>query len=99
MTTTRYAPYADFAEMMKHYDSSKNLSVNFLTCYEKAEIMGLRKQQLANGAPSMLDKFAYSSVHELALAELKEHKLPFVVVRTMPNGNREYWRIEDLEIL
>ena len=31
--------------------------------------------------------------------ELKEKKIPFIIQRPLPNGNAEYWALEDLEIL
>jgi DNA-directed RNA polymerase subunit K/omega len=35
----------------------------------------------------------------IALKELEEKKIPFIIKRPLPNGVIEYWRISDLEIL
>lgn len=86
----------DFEDMMKTYNPALNRSVGFLTIYEKTSIMSLRMQQLANGAPSQLDKTEYPTLRALAEAEMRENKLPLMVCRKMPDGKREYWRLEDL---
>ena len=72
----------------------------FLTKYERAKILGLRVQQLNEGAlplikmpSSDLDNF------EVAMLELQEKRIPFIIRRICPNGIYEYWKIEDLVIL
>jgi DNA-directed RNA polymerase subunit K/omega len=35
----------------------------------------------------------------IALKELEQKKIPFIIQRPMPNGGSEYWRLRDLEIL
>ena len=35
----------------------------------------------------------------IALEELKQKKLPFIIMRPIPNGKKEYWRLSDLEII
>ena len=31
--------------------------------------------------------------------ELEEKKLPFIILRPMPDGSCEYWKLKDLEII
>jgi|TARA_B110000259_G_C14016023_1_gene401344 hypothetical protein len=86
----------------KKYDPSKNISVKFLTIYEKTSVLGLRKQQLANGAQSYLDSKILENVkdiEEVAELELKHKKLPFLICRTFNSEYKEYWKIDDLIIL
>lgn len=74
-------------------------SINFLTLYEKTSIIGLRKQQLVNGANSYLTKKeleGISNMEEIVQKELELNKLPFMLCRTMPNGEKEYWKLEEL---
>tara|TARA_Y100001970_G_scaffold87959_1_gene111029 strand:+ start:13412 stop:13693 length:282 start_codon:yes stop_codon:yes gene_type:complete len=74
-------------------------SINFLTLYEKTSIIGLRKQQLVNGANSYLTKKeleGISNMEEIVQKELELNKLPFMLCRTMPNGGKEYWKLEEL---
>jgi len=72
----------------------------FLTKYEKARILGERAKQLNSGAksfivtdPSIIDGYV------IALKELEEKKIPFIIKRPLPNGGCEYWKLKDLEIL
>lgn len=83
---------------LNEYNPSENTTVPFLTVYEKTEVLGTRMTQLSNGARSFLpdDQTKTLSVKEIASKELTQHKLPFVIIRTLPNGTREYWRLNDL---
>ena len=79
--------------------TEKRTSVNFLTLYEKTSIIGLRKQQLVNGANSYLTQKVledFSNMEEIVQKEFELNKLPFMLCRTMPNGNKEYWKLEEL---
>jgi len=86
----------DYEDFIKNHDPSTNTSPAFLTKYEKTSVINLRMQQLVNGAPSLLNKSEFNTIRELAHAELEQNKLPFNIVRQMPNGKNEYWRLEDL---
>ena len=75
-------------------------TVPILTKYEKTRILGLRVSQLNQGAPR------YISINEniidnyiIAEKELRLKKLPFIVTRPLPNGEKEHWCLRDLEIL
>lgn len=83
---------------LNHYNPSENTTVPFLTVYEKTEVLGTRMTQLSNGARSFLpdDQTKVMTIKEIAISELSQHKLPFVISRTLPNGTREYWRLNDL---
>jgi hypothetical protein len=37
--------------------------------------------------------------HIIAEMELEKRVLPFIVVRPLPNGKKEYWRIQDLKLI
>ena len=99
----------DYDDIMAAYDPSKNVSLNILTKYEKATIVGMRMEQLARGAQSLLEigddsakaketKRTPFDPYEIALQELMERKIPFMVARTMPNGLKEYWKLKDMVI-
>lgn len=70
----------------------------FLTKYEKARILGERAKQINGGAkpfvdlgPEIIDGFV------IALAELEQKKIPFIIRRPLMNGGCEYWKLKDLE--
>lgn len=72
----------------------------FLTKYEKARILGERTVQLNAGAmplvkvaPEIIDGYL------IAMEELAQKKIPFIIKRPMPNGGCEYWKLKDLEVL
>jgi DNA-directed RNA polymerase I, II, and III subunit RPABC2 len=72
----------------------------FLTQYEKTKILGLRANQLSQGArPYIAVPEHVTDVYEIARLELHQRRLPFIVRRPMPNGTHEYWRLSDLLIL
>lgn len=75
-------------------------TVPILTKYEKTRILGLRVSQLNEGAPryinvgeNIIDNYI------IAEKELRLKKLPFIVTRPLPNGQKEHWRLKDLEVL
>jgi DNA-directed RNA polymerase subunit K/omega len=81
-------------------DDETHTTVPILTKYEKTRVLGLRVSQLNEGAPR------YISINEtiidnniIAEKELRLKKLPFIVSRPLPNGEKEHWRLKDLEIL
>lgn len=72
----------------------------FLTKYEKTRILGERAKQINDGAksfvttdPSVIDGYL------IALAELEQKKIPFIIRRPLSNGGSEYWKLRDLEII
>lgn len=79
----------------------KHVTLPILTKYEKARILGLRISQLNKGAQPYItiENHHIVDMHIIAEQELKKKKLPFIIMRPMPNGNKEYWKLEDLEII
>lgn len=72
----------------------------FLTIYEKTKLVGLRANQLSQGAkPFVTVPDHITSVRDIARLELEQKRLPFIVKRPLPNGKYEYWRLADLMIL
>jgi len=70
----------------------------FLTKYEKSRILGERATQINSGAkpfidvePNVIDGYL------IALAELEQRKIPFIIKRPLSNGGCEYWKLKDLE--
>lgn len=69
-----------------------------LSKYEKTRVIGLRVSQLNKGASPFvtLNKVILDNVL-IAEKELREKKIPFIIMRPIPNGISEYWNINDLE--
>jgi DNA-directed RNA polymerase subunit K/omega len=97
-TSIQVFTYNNFKET---YDPSKNISLPFLTIFEKTSVIGLRIQQIVLGAPTTLiegEDLKFNNVEDIVMEELKQKKLPFIVCRKLPNGVKEYWHLKDLHI-
>ena len=72
----------------------------YLTKFERAKILGQRAKQINNGSPIFV-KVTPNIIegHTIALMELKQKKIPFIIKRPLPNGSNEYWKVSDLSIL
>lgn len=88
-----------FENINDNYDPSKNVSRPIMSKYEKTKVLGVRIEQLSRGARSLVDLPSSASMRDIAIAELEQKKMPFVIIRTMPNGLKEYWKINDMIVL
>ena len=79
----------------------KHVSIPLLTKYERARVVGMRTVQLNNGAVPLIDDIPETLIENSIIAEqeLMAKKIPFIICRPLPNGDKEYWKLEDLEIL
>ena len=72
----------------------------FLTKYEKTRILGERTHQINSGSnPFIQVESDIIDGYLIALKELEQKKIPFIVKRPLPNGGCEYWKLKDLEII
>ena len=75
-------------------------TIPILTKFERARILGLRAKQINNGAdPFIQVPDNVIEGHIIAQLELEQRVLPFIIVRPLPNGKKEYWRIQDLKLI
>lgn len=91
----------DFQDINHTYDPSKNKTSNILNKYEKVKILGLRAEQIQRGSTVYIDMATVPIFNALVIAklELNQKKLPFMISRKLPNGDNEYWKLEDMIIL
>ena len=79
---------------------SKKVTIPILSKYEKARIIGIRAQQLADGAISVIKIPSYvKNTVEIAEIELKERKIPLIVRRILSKDIYEDWRIEEFQLV
>jgi len=72
----------------------------FVTLYERTKIIGLRANQLSQGARALVEiPKEITDVRDIARLEYEQKKLPFIIKRPLPDGTYEYWRLADLMIL
>lgn len=93
----------DEVQKIKTADPSQYKSLPFMTKYEFDQVIGLRTIHLARGTIPFVEvkkniekNMNYRAV---ALQELKEGKLPYIIKRPMPNGKTEYWKVSDLNLI
>ena len=81
-------------------DDELHKTLPILTKYEKTRILGQRAKQLNNGSKALIPVPAdVLDGYLIAQLELNKKVLPFIIRRPLPNGNSEYWKINDLEII
>jgi len=88
-------------------DSDNNIidenhsTIPILTKYEKTRILGIRISQLNNGAKPYvnIENTIIIDNNIIAEKELLEKKIPIIIMRPLPNGKKEYWKLTDLEII
>jgi DNA-directed RNA polymerase I, II, and III subunit RPABC2 len=75
-------------------------TIPILSRYEKARILGERAKQLNAGAQAFIEvDETMIDGYLIALKELEQKKIPFIIQRPLPDGGCEYWSLRDLEIL
>lgn len=78
----------------------RHITQPFITKYEYARVLGMRASQIEQSAPLFID--IDPKIHDsyvIAKEEFNQKKIPFIIARPMPNGDEEYWKLSDLEIL
>ena len=93
----------DVQKVIDHLNDVK-ISKPIMTIYEFDKIIDLRTQQIASGAPLFIDNITTDvksnmELRQIALKELTEGRLPFMVERKLPNNKKEYYRIRDLDLV
>jgi len=85
-------------DVYQNYLDDEKQTFPKLTKYERTLIIGIRSQQIANGAKPLvtLDQ-KNCDVSYISNKELVEHKLPFIIKRKINDNTVEYWRLSDLE--
>ena len=89
----------DYNDIMKTYDPSKNRTKNIMSKYEKVKILGVRTEQLQRGSLPLITWDKKWNPREIAIEELIQRKTPFMICRKMPNGVKEYFKLEDMIIM
>jgi len=70
-----------------------------LTKYERVRVLGERARQLSLGAKPMIKGLINAEPKDVARLELKLKVIPLIIIRTLPTGKKERWRVSELEIM
>lgn len=91
----------DIKEIKYRYENK--ITKPFLTIYEMTLLIGKRATQIANGAQPLIKmseiELKNLSAEEIAKLEFKYKLIPFLVVRLLPNGVKEVWRLSEFQYL
>ncbi|XP_057547215.1 DNA-directed RNA polymerases II, IV and V subunit 6A-like [Amaranthus tricolor] len=68
----------------------------YMTKYERARILGTRALQISMNAPVMVELEGETDPLEIAMKELRQHKIPFTIRRYLPDGSYEDWGVDEL---
>ena len=102
ITIMKVVPVDALADMLRTYDSTKNISPRLMTKFEKTTMLGVRMEQISQGSPSVLNDEELKglvTIEDIVLKELELRKIPFMVLRTLPSGKQEVYKVEDMIIL
>jgi DNA-directed RNA polymerase I, II, and III subunit RPABC2 len=86
-----------YNNVLENISQTIKKTIPFLTKFERARIVGVRLQQLANGAKPRIDTSNLRSIKEIVEKELLLRKIPFIIRRPLPNGKFEDWKLEEFE--
>ena len=80
------------------HDAIPGHDVKILTKYERAKIIGMRAEQLARGSQPFVAIQGPFNPCEVAEKELMARVLPFIIVRTMPDGKTEHIKLDTMHV-
>ena len=69
-----------------------------MTRYEYTRVIGTRALQISKGAPIQVDADGQTDPNEIALKELEQNKIDYIIRREHPDGSYEEWQVTELEI-
>lgn len=95
---------ADDYQKIKNSDIESYVTLPWMTKYEFDQVIGLRTMHLSKGAAPLVDIDADFKIlsnmqlRKVAIEELQNKHLPYIVKRTLPNGRVEYWPVSKLSL-
>ena len=79
-------------------ENTERVTTRFMTKYERARVLGTRALQISMNAPALVDTEKITDPLQIAMKELREKKIPFVIRRYLPDGSYEDWSIDELVV-
>ena len=90
----------DFTNTYENMVKKEKKTLPIMSKFEKARIIGVRAQQIADGAvPTVKVPDKMVSAIEIAKLELKERRLPLIIRRILTKNKYEDWRIDEFELI
>ena len=87
----------------ENVNTENRTTLPYYTKYEYTTLVGIRAQQIADGAKPLISLEGMQTSHpqfvwKVAEREITERVLPFIVHRRLPDGVSEYWSASELSI-
>lgn len=80
-----------YKSKLKSYKTSPSL-----TKYERCKVIAERANQINHGSHIFIQNLdTFSNAYDIAVQELNEKRIPFIIKRPYGNGF-EYWKLNDL---
>jgi DNA-directed RNA polymerase subunit K/omega len=85
-------------------NAESRITLPYYSKYEFTALMGIRAQQLSDGAKALVSLEGMQPSHpqfvwKLARKEIEDRVLPFIIHRRLPDGVSEYWSATELSIV
>ncbi len=78
-------------------DAKNRITKPFITQYEYVRILGDRAKALSLGAKPMIKNVDKLNCKEIAKLEIKKGMIPLIIIRELPNGLKEKWKIHEFK--
>ena len=78
--------------------NDKRITRATLTKYERVRVIGERAKQISLGAKPMMKNVQELDPKEIAQLELHNGVMPIFIIRTLPTGQKERWKVSELKI-
>lgn len=86
----------DDEDLPTRVPNDERITKPIMTKYERVRLLGIRTRQLALGAKPMIKDSDSLSSKEIAELELDHNIIPLIIIRPLPNGRKEYWKVDEL---
>jgi DNA-directed RNA polymerase subunit K/omega len=86
----------DESNKSKYVKNSERKTKPFLFDFERVRLLGERARQLSLGAKPMIKNLENMDPKFIAKLELEKKIIPLIILRELPNGQVEKWKVSEL---
>lgn len=88
------------ADVYRTYYTEPKQTEPFITKFERAKLISVRAQAIESGAtPFVPIDDPNEDPYSIAKREYDSKRIPYFIVRTLPDQEKEYWRLTDFKSL
>lgn len=86
----------DNKKTSQYVKSEDRITKPFLYEFERVRILGERAKQISMGAKPMIKNIEVYDPKKIAKMELEQKILPLIIIRELPDGRKEKWKVSEL---